>query len=248
MRYKMLIAEGTTTFLFEFSQAHKKLLQQLHDVEDNLYDLRDRCIAERLFAESEQVYVPHNAFVEEINESVNDGRDRSPLWTAVLHRNVAAHLQNANFADKKDFVNSWILDWIQDSSLDALRLRDIIYSQYPQQGKQLQGEEWSELALQFWDEDEAGRFANQKDVLRTIDALLGGTGWSDSLDEAESLAVGLEDGEVVDTYIMGSEPPVSVSKIVDCVGQKEDVFSDLDQLIHMRPSLPQQGRPRRSSL
>jgi hypothetical protein len=72
MRYKMPIAEGTTTFLFEFPQAHKKLLQRLHDVEDNLYDLRDRFIAERLFAESEQVYVPHNTFVEAINESVSE--------------------------------------------------------------------------------------------------------------------------------------------------------------------------------
>jgi hypothetical protein len=242
MRHKISIAEQTTTFLFEFPQAHKKLVQQLHNVEDKLYDLRDRCIAEQLFTESEHVYVPHNALVEEINESVNDARDRSPLRTAVLHHNVATHLQDINFADKKNYVNSWILDWIQDSTLDAMRLRDIIYSQYPQDGKQLQDDDWSELALDFWDLDEAGKSTTQKHALSTMDALDTGTSGYD-------LSLMVDPGEVAfDTYIMGSEAASYTTQRKGSGTWQEEVSSGARLAIRMGPALPQQRRARRSSV
>ncbi|KAE9367988.1 hypothetical protein N431DRAFT_349391 [Stipitochalara longipes BDJ] len=243
MRHKIPITEGTTTFLFDFPQSHKKLLKQLHDVEDSLYQLRDRCIAEQLFAESEYVYVPHNALVEEIIESVNDARDRSPLRTAVLHHNVATHSQDTNFADKKNYVNSWILDWIQDSSLDALRLRDIIYSQYPPDGKQLHDDDWSELALDFWDKDEAGKSANQKQVLSTMDAVIGGTGTS-----GYDLSLMVDPGEeVFETFIMGSEAASYTTQRMGSGTRQEEVSSDFGLVIRMGPPA-QQVRARRSSL
>jgi uncharacterized coiled-coil DUF342 family protein len=233
MKHKIPVTERTTTFLFEFPQAHKQLLQQLHDVEDKLYDLRDRCIAGHLFAESEHVYVPHNALVEEINESMKDARDRRSLRTAVLHHNIATHLQDTNFADKKDYVNSWLLDWIQDSSLDALRLKDIIYSQYPQDGRQLQDDDWSELALDFWDRDEPGKSAIQKHVLSTMDAL--GTGTS-----------GYDLSLMVD--LGGSEAASYTAQRMGSGMRQEEVSSDVGLVIRMGPPLPQQGRTRRSSL
>ena len=229
-RHKLQISERTKTFLFEFPDTHKALLEQLHSVEDNLYDLRDRCVAEQLFAASEYPYVPRNALVEEINESVNDARDRSPLRTAVIHHNVAAHLQEPNFEDKKDYVNSWMLDWVQDSTLDALRLRQIIYSIYPPGGKQLQDDDWSELALDFWDVDEAGNFANQKRVPSTIDALRGGTGSS-----GEDMSLLVEGEEVFDTYIMGSEAASYTTQKGGFGTVQEEVSSDLDLVIRMGP-------------
>ena len=229
-RHKLHISERTKTFLFEFPDAHKALLEQLHTVEDNLYDLRDRCVAEQLFAASEYPYVPHNALVEEINESVNDARDRSPLRTAVLHHNVAAHLQEPNFEDKKDYVNSWMLDWVQDSTLDALRLRELIYSEYPPYGKLLQDDEWSELALDFWDRDEAGKFANQKCVLSTMDALHGDTGSS-----GDDVSLLVEGAEVFDTFIMGSEAASYTTQKGGFGTRQEEVSSDVELVIRMGP-------------
>ncbi|PMD21189.1 hypothetical protein NA56DRAFT_645884 [Hyaloscypha hepaticicola] len=229
-RHKLHISERIKTFLFEFPDTHKALLEQLHNVEDSLYDLRDRCVAEQLFTAAEYPYVPHNALVEEINESVNDARDRSPLRTAVLHHNVAAHLQEPNFDDKKDYVNSWMLDWIQDSTLDKLRLKQIIYSKYPPGGKQLQDDEWSELALDFWDQDDAGKFANQKRVLSTMDALRGGTG--SSVDDVSLL---VEGEEVFDTYIMGSEAASFTTQKGGFGTRLEEVSSDLELVIRMGP-------------
>jgi hypothetical protein len=232
-RHKLPISKRTETFLFDFPKSHKELLQQLHTVEDNLYDLRDRCITEKLFGASEHIYVPHNALVEEINESVNDARDRSPLRTAVLHHNVAAHLQEPNFEDKKDYVNSWMLDWVQDSTLDGLRLKTIIYSEYPQDGKQLQDDEWSELALDFWDRDEAGKFANQKHILSTMDALRGGTG---SSGDGGSLSL-MEGEEAFDTYIMGSEAASYTTQRMGSDAKQEEVSSNVGLVIRMGPPL-----------
>ncbi|KAN0095175.1 hypothetical protein V8E51_015886 [Hyaloscypha variabilis] len=243
MRHKIPITEETTTFLFEFPQAHKKLLKRLHDAEDNLYHLRDRCIAEQLFAEGEYAYIPRNALVDEINESVNDARDRSPLRTAVLHHNVATHLQDTNFEDKKKYVNSWILDWIQDSSLDALRLKDIIYSQYPQDGKQLHDDDWSELALDFWNTDDAGKSANQKRVPSTMDAILGGTGTSGY---DLSLMVDLGE-ELFEPFIMGSEAASYTTQKIGSGMRQEEASPDVGLVIRMGPP-PQQARVRRSSV
>jgi hypothetical protein len=242
-RHELPISERTEAFLFDFPVSHKKILRQLHNVEDNLYDLRDRCVAGQLFTASEHVYIPHNALVEEINESVNDARDRSPLRTAVLHHNVAAHLQEPNFEDKKDYVNSWMLDWIQDSSLDALRLRDIIYSTYPQDREQLQDDKWSELALDFWDRDEAGKFANQKHVLSTMDALLGGTGTS-----GDDGSLMVEGEGVFDTNSMGSEAVSNTTQSMGPSIEPEEVSSDAGLVIRMGPPLRQKMGARRSSL
>jgi hypothetical protein len=236
-RHQIPISERTTTFLFEFPQLHKELVQQLHDVEDNLYELRDRCVAEQLFTLSEHVYVPRNALIEEINESMNDARDRSPLRSAVLHHNTSAHLQELDFSDKQDYVNTWMLGWVQDSSLDTLRLKDFIYSEYPKGAKQLQDDEWSELALDFWDRDKAGISANQKPVLSTIDALLGGTESSEGGEGSSLMDPG--HGSFGDAYIVGSEVPSYTVQRIDHGTQQDEVSSDLGLIIRMAPSLPE---------
>jgi hypothetical protein len=241
-RHKLPISERTEAFLFDFPESHKEMLRQLHNVEDNLYDLRDRCVAGQLFTVSEHVYIPHNALVEEINESVNDARDRSPLRTAVLHHNVAAHLQEPNFEDKKDYVNSWMLDWIQDSTLDAWRLKETIYSEYPQDGKQLQDDEWSELALDFWDRDEAGKFANQKRVPSTMDALRGGTGTS-----GDDGSLMVEGEGAFDTDIMGSEAASYTTQRMGSGTRQEEFSSNVGLVIRMGSPSPRAISARRSS-
>jgi hypothetical protein len=228
-RHNIPVSEETKAFLFDFPQAHRKLIQQLYDAEDTLYDLHDRCVAEQLFGASEHVYVPRNTLVEEINESINDARDRSPLRIAVLHHNVIAHLQEPNFSDKKDYVNTWMLDWMQDSSLDAWRLKDTIYSRYPQDKKDLDDDQWSELALDFWDRDEAGEFANPKQVLSTLDAVLGWTGSGANGDDS-SFTVDL--GEVAfDTYIVGREAASYSTQRMGTGLREGEVSSDLGLVI-----------------
>jgi hypothetical protein len=201
-RYNLDLSEEKRTFLFEFPKAHRELLDQLETVEDALYDLRERCIQGQFFSASEHVYEPRDALVEEIYESVNDARSRSPLRTAVEHA-PTYHQHEINFGDKRDYVNTWMLEWVQDSPVESARLRAFIYFEYPKTGKELAGEEWSELALEFWDKDKAGESANEKHVLSTMDALRGGTGTSE--DREGSLDVDLGDAVIVEEYIMGSE-------------------------------------------
>jgi len=242
-RHQIPISQRTTTFLFEFPQLHKKLLQQHHDVENKLCDLRNRCVAEQLFTISEHVYVPRNSLIEEINESINDARDRNPLRTAALHHNTSVHLQELDFSNKQDYVNTWMLEWIQDSSLDSCRLKDLIDSVYPKGVNQLQDDEWSELVLDFWNRDEAGISANQKPALSTIDALLGGT--ESSGDEEGSWLMDLGQGAFVDPYIMGSEAP-SFTRRIDFGTRQEEVPSDPGLVIRMAPSFLRKVRSRAS--
>jgi len=121
-----------------------------------------------------------------------------------------------------------------------LILKAFIYSEYPKGVEQPQDDEWSELALDFWDRDEAGISANQKPVLSTIDALLGGT--ETSRDEEVDSPMGPGHGAFVDPYIMGSEAPSYTTNRVARGTRQEEVSSNIELAIHLAPSLPRKGR------
>jgi hypothetical protein len=201
-RYKLSLSEEKTAFMFEYPQVYKGLVDNLQQVEDDLYDLRDRCIDQGLFSTSDHIYEPRDALVEEIYESVNDALDRSPLRIAVEHT-PSYQPHKTDFEDKRDYVNTWMLEWVQDSPVEALRLKTIIILEFEKDGKELDGDEWPSLAIGWWDKDHAGEDAEEKRVQSTMDALLGNT--SNSRDSEGSLDVDLGDVERVENEIMGSE-------------------------------------------
>jgi hypothetical protein len=200
-RYDLKLSEEKSSFLFAFPKARQDLLDSLVKIEDDLYALRDRCIDEHLFAESDHRYEPRDALVDEIDDALNDVLDRNPLRMAA--QNAKSRMpQKVNYDDKREYVNTWMLEWVQDSLVETLRLRAFIFLAY---GERLGEEKWPDLALEFWHQDKAGEFANEKHVLSTMDALLGGTGTSGA--EEGSLDVGLGDIKWMneDTGIMSSE-------------------------------------------
>lgn len=174
-RHHLQLSKEKETFLFEFPKTHTELLKTLEQVEDDLYDLRDCCLEQNLFTESEYVYEPYDALVEEIWESVNDARDRSPL-----HANYIPH--QVDFSNKRDHVNTWLLEWMQESTIETMRLRSLIHYEYSKKGQELVDDDWSGLALDFWDQDSAGASANTEKH-STIDVILGGTGSSLELED-----------------------------------------------------------------
>jgi hypothetical protein len=201
-RYNVKLSDEKSAFMFDYPQKYKELTETLQRVENDLYDLRDSCVEQGLFGASEHVYEPRDALVEEIYDSVNDALDRLPLRTMADHT-PSYRPYSADFIDKRDYVNKWLLGWVQDSPVEALRLRMSIVLEYEKDGKELKGEEWPALALGWWDKDHAGEEANEKHVQSTMDALLGGS--SDSRGSEGSLDVDLGDGERAEIEILGSE-------------------------------------------
>jgi hypothetical protein len=173
-RHNIPISLETTTFLENFTETHKETLHKLHDVEDDLFDLRDRCLDKNLFAETDYVYEERDALYEEVMDSVDEARDRSPLVIAARHINY--HEPDTNFDDKREYVNNWLLQWVQDSAIESARLRAYIYFEYPDTGKQLRDDKWPELALRNWDKDEAGVDATESFNASKMDTIAGNTG------------------------------------------------------------------------
>jgi len=203
-RYKLGLSEEKKSFMFEYPQLYKQLTATLQDVEDDLYDLRDKCVKQGLFDASEYPYEPRDALVEEIYESVHDAEDRLlPLKRAVdLNPSVQSH--QTNFDDKRDFVNAWLLGWVQDSPVEALRLKTVILFEYGKEGKKFEGEEWPMLVLGWWDRDKAGNEPIETQVLSTRGALQGGTSTEGSLD--------LDDGGLDNVDVVGSETGSSLTQ------------------------------------
>ncbi|TAQ87897.1 hypothetical protein B7494_g3788 [Chlorociboria aeruginascens] len=172
-RYNIGISQETSTFLADFPKLREDTLENLHAVEDDLFVLRDRCISERLFDESDQVYQYCGALIEDVMASIADVRDRTPLRVAAQHIEYQEHA--TNFGDKKAYINNWLLQWVQDSSFESSKLRAWIFFEYPLQDTDLD-EKWSELALVNWDKDRAGETANESSDANRMDAIAGETG------------------------------------------------------------------------
>ena len=175
-RYDMPLSKNKHTLLLDFPQAHRELIDTLEGLEDNLYEIREKCVAKNLLSESDYPYEPYDAFVEDIYDSINDVRDQRPLH-ALYTRHRVDGMKNP------DYVNTWLLEWIQESTLQTMLLKSFIQTTYPDGGKDLAGDEWSGLALEFWNQDSAGYDIDRNNRFSTIDALLGGTGSSLSLED-----------------------------------------------------------------
>lgn len=167
------LSTETAEFLKAYPDEYKECLSNLHTVEDSLLDLRDECIDQGLFSKSEYVYEPRDALYEEVMESVDEARERSPLRVAADHHRE----DETNFGDKRDYVNKWLLEWVSDSTVDTMMLQAWIYFEYPQNKNQDLGEErWTELVIDNWNKDGAGKMANQFYNASKLDAIEGDTG------------------------------------------------------------------------
>lgn len=228
-RYNLHLSEEKAAFMFEYPNIHKALVENVQRVEDDLYDLRDLCIAQGLFTASEHGYKPRNALVDEIYEALDYALDRYPLRTAADHA-ASDKPSTPNLKDKRDYVNKWMLEQLQDSPVETLRLRSFIIVEYEKAGKKLGGEEWPTLVLGWWDKDDADEEAQTESVLSTMDALRGGT---NSKASEGSLEVDLGDGQRIELEIMGSETGSYKTQRGDhgvrMLGNEEPKQTQLDQ-------------------
>jgi len=176
-RNDIALSTEDATFLTEYPKLRSDLLETLRAVEDDILDLRKKCLDQGLFTESEFVYERHDALYEDVMGSVYDARDRSPLRLAA--HEVKYDKREIDFGDKREYVNNWLLQWIQDSAFESLVLKTWIYFKYPERpekDKILEGDKWSDLAMENWDRDSAGKEANENTNANWLDAIAGETG------------------------------------------------------------------------
>lgn len=176
-RHNITLSTETATFLLEYPQLHENTLKNLHAVEDDVFGLRDKCLQQGIFKESENLYEPRDALYEDVMNSVYDARDRLPLRIAAHESEYDA--RQTNFRDKREYVNNWLLQWIQDSAFESLILKTWIYFEYPERPEKqnaLSDDKWSDLAIENWDSDSAGRYANECHSANKLDAIAGETG------------------------------------------------------------------------
>lgn len=180
-RHSITLSIETATFLAEYPKLHSDVLKKLHIIEDDIFPLRKKCIDQDLFKECDHVYEPRDALYEEVMDSVYDARDRSPLRVAA-HENKHDE-RETDFQDKREYVNSWLLQWIQDSAFEHLMLKTWIFFEYPERPEKdevLADDKWSDLAIENWDTDSAGINANEHHSASRLDAIAGETGRLDA--------------------------------------------------------------------
>lgn len=176
-RYDIPLSAETTRFLDEYRTTHSEILEHLHAVESNLFDLRDQCLDQGLFQGSEYVYEPRDALCEDVMETVYEAEDRSPLRMAAIR--IGLGDEEIQFNNKRRYVNSWLFEWIKDSPYECLSLKTWIACKYPKHpgaGEDLADDKWSDLALEHWDTDGAGAHTNEFYDASMLDAIAGDTG------------------------------------------------------------------------
>jgi hypothetical protein len=176
-RHGIALSEETAMFLADYPQTYVDILENVHEVEDTLFNLRYDCLDKGLFTDSEHVYEPYDALSEEVRQSVDEAQDRSPLRAAAHHLKRAEHTKTSD--EKRNFVNTWLLEWAQDSPLEVWRLKTFIFLAYPESPEKpevFEDDKWSELALQNWDTDNAGAMTSKFYNASKLDAIAGETG------------------------------------------------------------------------
>ncbi|KAL5322335.1 hypothetical protein ACEPPN_010308 [Leptodophora sp. 'Broadleaf-Isolate-01'] len=197
------------TFLSDYPKSRAEILENLYRAEDELLDLREECLKQGVFNKNEYLYEPRDALRDDLMEAVEEVLERSPLRVAarhVKHPEIAKEGSN-----KKDYVNNWLLQWVQDSTVDMMMLRTFIYIACPGISDtphktlvEIGDDKWTEYSLANWFTDTAGKFADFNYNASRLDAIAGGsTDWS--LSTGSSLNVGLDYDRSADPVIMGSE-------------------------------------------
>jgi hypothetical protein len=174
-KHHIPLSEETTTFLYdEYPKLHAEIIKDLRAAEDALFKIRDECIEEKLFTESDHTYERWDTLCDDLMDLVDVARDRSPIRAAAQHLDY--NDRDTDFGDKKDYVNKWILQWIEESTVGTMLLQAWIYFEYPDGSKKnekLGDEKWSALAVENWDYDNAGDAANKNNRDSKLDTIAG---------------------------------------------------------------------------
>jgi len=170
-RYRVPASQESTHFIKIYPQAHEEALQKLYDIEDDIESLWERCVEQKVFTLSEYIYTPRSALYEDIMDSVDEARARSPLRAAVNDLDYPD--TEIDFSDKRDYINKWLLKWVQESSFETLLLRAYILHEFSPDSAPAIDKTWSKLALESWDIDHAGERANQGSKESRMDMILG---------------------------------------------------------------------------
>lgn len=208
-RHNINVSRQTAEFLADYPETYKETVARLRVTEDQLFDIRHKCIDEKLFSDTDHVYEPHDAFRNDLLDAVDDALDRSPLLASSPETFYFGH-KTLNFSDKREYVNNWLLGWAQNCKMEALQLRAWIYFEYPGPEKKIAEDDWPSLALAMWNKDDAGANTDASYEMSRIDAIYGGTGrpgftksgFSSSFPSLGSLSVDFGD-EGLEEIIMG---------------------------------------------
>jgi len=162
----------TAHFLTTYTMECQEILTNLHNIERDILELRRDCVQQGLFDASEYIYEVRDAFYDEVMESVDEARDRSPLRAAADYHQE----RTVDFQDKRDYINKWLLEWVPDSTVDKMMLQAWIYFEYPDtkyKSEELGEDRWAELAVDNWDKDSAGNMANKFFTASRLDFITG---------------------------------------------------------------------------
>ncbi|RDW65531.1 hypothetical protein BP5796_10223 [Coleophoma crateriformis] len=157
-RYGLHLTEMDSAWLANLPEKRQRTLQKLHRVEIELYDLQDQCVDQGLFREDEYRYEPRGALFYELMDVINEVLEYKPVYTAVQH-SPAMKTHEADLGNIQDCVNTWLLEIVEESTIENWRLRSEIESWYPDVSV-LKGDDWADLAVSYWDHDGAGKDAN----------------------------------------------------------------------------------------
>jgi hypothetical protein len=170
-RHNIPISSDKATFLSTYEEQYETIVHSLYQVEDDLLDLRDECLDQNLFNDCDYVYELRDAFYDDIMDLVDQVRNRYPLHEAASRLKYPQH--ETKFDDKRDYVNQWMLQWIQYSLPETSKLYDALVSTYANEPEQMTNVEWPELILEHWDTDDAGSLATQMFRASKLDAIAG---------------------------------------------------------------------------
>ncbi|CAG8951677.1 hypothetical protein HYFRA_00005477 [Hymenoscyphus fraxineus] len=177
LRHKLGVRTSaeTTEFCSAYRQRHTDIIGELERVETHLPSLRLECLKRGLFNEDEHIYKPHDALYEDIMDSIDEALERYPLRLAETQRH---HLRRLDYENKTEYVNNWLLNWVESSSYECSVLKEWIISTYRTSighASELD-HRWSDLALQNWNTDSAGIDANNHNKASMLDVITGDTG------------------------------------------------------------------------
>lgn len=177
LRHKLGVALSAETadFFHAYRPKHTEIIEELEKVEAQLPSLRAECLKQGLFNEDEHIYKPHDALYEDIMDSIDEALERSPLRLA---ENQRLHRRRLDYDNKTDYVNNWLLDWVESSTHECSVLKEWIFSTYLSNighASEL-NDRWSDLALQNWNTDAAGIDANNYNKASMLDVITGDTG------------------------------------------------------------------------
>ncbi|KAL2064643.1 hypothetical protein VTL71DRAFT_3781 [Oculimacula yallundae] len=204
------------SFLADYVESHNEILDDIDRAEKELFDLREECLKQGVFEQNEYLYAPRDEFRDELMEVVGEALQRSPLLVSaqrIEHPEVTR-----NFSSKRDHVNSWLLQWVQESTIDMMMLRSWIYTLCPGISEtpdktlvQIGDDRWTDYSVSTWYRDAAGMFADANYNDSRLDVIAGDANklnasfgdWSLSTYHSDN--VGLEYKPLVDQVLIDSE-------------------------------------------